>query len=161
MLNAGVAAPTATPSVERPQSTGALRAQSSSLIDDTAEVRRDPPTIIPTIFGDMAEQTPECYVCDTKKRKTAEELYQDGNKFKHRVRVNDKQIRCAYYCRACAFPPCHSCGAPLEDTLPIEGAQRKIRAGEPSYRVVYPTLRPSKDRADGQTEKQTDRQTDR
>ena len=62
------------------------------------------------------------YVCHKITGKTDKELYQlDGN-FKHKVRVGKKQIRCAYYCRACAFPPCGRCGKVLANALPIDEA---------------------------------------
>ena len=75
------------------------------------------------------------YVCHKITRKTDKELYQDGRDFKHRVRVGKKQIRCAYYCRACAFPPCGSCGKVLANALPIDEAQRTSKAGESSYQL--------------------------
>ena len=78
------------------------------------------------------------YVCNKITGKTDKELYQLDGKFKHKVRVGGKRLRCAYYCRECAFPPCGNCGKVLANALPIDEAQRTSKAGESSYRVVSP-----------------------
>ena len=78
------------------------------------------------------------YVCNKITGKTEKELYQIDGHFKHKVRVGKKRLRCAYYCRECAFPPCGSCGKVLANALPMDEAQRTSKAGESSYRVVYP-----------------------
>jgi hypothetical protein len=86
------------------------------------------------------------HVCRKITGKTDKELYQVGRDFKHRIWVGKKQVRCAYYCRACAFPPCGSCGKVLANALPIDEAKRKSKAGESSYRVVYPAKGSQKDK---------------
>jgi hypothetical protein len=86
------------------------------------------------------------YVCHKITGMTDKELYQIDGMFKHRIRVGQKRIRCAYDCRACAFPPCGSCGKVLANALPIDEAHRKSKAGESSYRVVYPAKGSQKDK---------------
>ena len=92
----------------------------------------------PKCWQTYSPQFWRAYVCHKITGMTDKELYQLDGHFKHKVRVGKKQIRCAYYCRACAFPPCGRCGKVLANALPIDEAQRKSKADEPSYRVVYP-----------------------